>query len=87
MANMNPLKFYSPLGRLRVKAGLSQDEAAKRLGIKPMTLSRWERGRHKISERMQQKLAELYAVSWNDIIEASHPALVDYTGLSPQKDG
>ncbi len=32
------------LKRLRAKLGLDQVELARRLGVHPMTVSRWERG-------------------------------------------
>ena len=38
------------LKRIRQAAGLSQERLAYRLNISAMTVSRWERGKHRISQ-------------------------------------
>lgn len=38
------------LKRIRQAAGLSQERLAYRLNISVMTVSRWERGKHRISQ-------------------------------------
>lgn len=37
------------LARLRVKAGLTQEEAARRTGVTRVTIWRWESGRHRLT--------------------------------------
>lgn len=47
----------------RVNAGLTQKEAARRLGINPDTLAHYEKsGSGKLSLEMLRKLAELYRI-------------------------
>jgi len=51
----------------RIKAGLSQKEAAERLNILQASLSRAESGRN-VSPEMLQRMAQLYGVSWIDFL-------------------
>lgn len=44
----------------RVNAGLTQEEAARRLGINADTLARYEKDSSKLTLEMLKKLAELY---------------------------
>jgi transcriptional regulator with XRE-family HTH domain len=44
----------SEMRRLREKLGLKQTELAQRLGVHPMTVSRWERGIGAISKPVEQ---------------------------------
>lgn len=48
----------------RVNAGLTQEEAARRLGINPDTLARYEKksGSGKLSLEMLKKMADLYKI-------------------------
>lgn len=46
----------------RVNAGLTQEEAARRLGINPDTLARYEKTSGKLSLEMLKKLADLYKI-------------------------
>lgn len=46
----------------RVNAGLTQKEAARRLGINPDTLASYERKSNKLTLEMLRKLAELYRI-------------------------
>lgn len=46
----------------RVNAGLTQEEAAKKLGINPNTLARYERDSGKLSLEMLKKLSDLYKI-------------------------
>lgn len=46
----------------RVNAGLTQEKAARQLGINPDTLSRYEKDSGKLSLEMLQKLADLYKI-------------------------
>lgn len=46
----------------RVNAGLTQKEAARRLGINPDTLASYERKSNKLTLEMLKKMAELYRI-------------------------
>jgi transcriptional regulator with XRE-family HTH domain len=64
----------SRLKRAREAAGLEQAEVAERLGVDPMTVSRWERGKHSIKSVHVTALARLYrvpleAISSNDTLD------------------
>lgn len=52
----------------RVNAGLTQKEAAKRLGISKATLASYENYKTKPDIEMAQKIAALYNMTVNDII-------------------
>ena len=47
----------------RLKAGLSQAEAARKTGVNPVTVWRWETGKSDMTFREAVKLAEIYDVS------------------------
>ena len=49
----------------RVNAGLTQEAAARKLGINPDTLSRYEKESGKLSLEMLKKLADLYKIPTN----------------------
>lgn len=46
----------------RVNAGLTQEEAARRLGINPDTLARYEKQSDKLTLGLLKKLADLYKI-------------------------
>ena len=46
----------------RVNAGLTQEKAARKLGINPDTLARYEKDSGKLSLEMLEKLADLYKI-------------------------
>ena len=52
----------SPIVRARLKAGLTQEQFAKLLGVSRRTLEQWEQGRRKPSRAAKTliKVAELY---------------------------
>lgn len=52
----------------RINAGLSQDEAAKALGITQQTISSYEKGESYPRVPMIKKIEDLYGVSYNDLI-------------------
>ena len=60
------LSYLKPIGlRLasaRTRAGMKQDEVAKKLSIQSTTLSAWENGRKRMSLEQLVKLADLYEV-------------------------
>ena len=51
----------------RVNAGLSQQEAAKKLGIDRSTLYLWENGKSSPSVIMFKRIEEIYGISYNAI--------------------
>ena len=55
------------LRALRVNAGLTQEEAAKRLGISEETLANWERGRTFPDVRGVQRIESLYNYPYANI--------------------
>lgn len=50
----------------RVNAGYTQARAAKELGINPMTLSSWERGKTYPNSMYLYKLSKMYNVEPSD---------------------
>lgn len=40
--------------------GLTQDEVAKHIGVHKQTVSKWERGKHKITKKSLDKLMSLW---------------------------
>ena len=61
----------SALGMLRQKAGLTQAEAARKLGKHQTILSDWERGEYPPDSVAVERLASLYGVEWEKINEAA----------------
>lgn len=55
------------LQRLRRRAGLTQEQAARRAGISNLTLGRIERGQQWSDFRVFQKLAQTYEVSFSEL--------------------
>lgn len=56
------------LKALRVNAGIDQETAASKLGIKARTLSSWENGKTFPNVPQIMKIEKLYNVNYNDII-------------------
>lgn len=56
------------LKALRANSGLSQEKAAKKLGVAAATLSKWERAKSFPNAIEIGKIEELYRTSYNDII-------------------
>ncbi len=50
------------LKRCRTKSRLTQTDLARSLGIHPMTVSAWERGRQEPSVKQLKTLAQLFSV-------------------------
>ena len=55
------------LAAARTNAGLSQKDAAKKLGISNTTLCAWENGKSFPKQPMIEKICELYAVPYDSI--------------------
>lgn len=56
------------LKMLRVRDNLTQEVAAKALGISPSTLSKWETGKSFPDVLDINKIENLYRINYNDII-------------------
>lgn len=55
------------LKAIRVNKGLTQEEAAKRIGISKNTLSEYERGRTYPDIPILKRIEQAYNVGYNDI--------------------
>lgn len=49
----------------RVNAGLSQEEAAKKIGVAASTLRNWEAGKTFPNQPKIEKLCEVYSISFD----------------------
>lgn len=52
---------------MRINAGMSQKEAAKKLGIAQNTLSQFETGTNKVRAEWMPKLAQLYGCTIEEL--------------------
>jgi transcriptional regulator with XRE-family HTH domain len=74
----SPESLGGRLKRAREAAGLEQADVAAQIGVDPMTISRWERGKHGIKAMHLTALARLYrvpveAISSTDPLDESVP--------------
>lgn len=60
----------SPLARIRVQAGYSQEKAAVLIDITGKTLARYEHGVSDVPMRIAEKMAVLYRVPFETIRKA-----------------
>lgn len=56
------------LKRWRGAAGLTQKEAAKRIGVSEQTLLSWEKGRTYPTVDLIPAIEEAYSLKWEDVI-------------------
>lgn len=63
----NPPLAMSELRNHRMRLGLSQSEAARRLGLSEAAVNRHERGNRRPDLRTLQQYAELYGVTLFDL--------------------
>lgn len=64
------LKFSIYMKELRLKAGFSVDEAARKIGVGVSTVEDWERGLSFPSELSAQRISSVYKVSQQEWLEA-----------------
>ena len=57
------------IAAVRVRAGMSQAEAAERAGVAPVSLSRWETGSRAPSVTMLFKLSQALGVRIGDLVD------------------
>lgn len=56
------------LKELRTRAGLRQDDVAKKLDVNQAAVSRWEAGETKPSRKYHKKLAKLYGCTVDELL-------------------
>jgi transcriptional regulator with XRE-family HTH domain len=66
---MDMTAFGARLKALRTGKGLSQEEAARRLGVSPQSVSKWENGRNSPELSVILPLARLLGVSAEELLE------------------
>lgn len=70
--------FASNLKQLRLKRGLTQEQAAEVLGTSPQSVSRWECGNTMPDVLMLPAIAELYCVTIDDLFHGNTIAYGSY---------
>lgn len=65
----------SPLATLRLRAGLSQQQIAERMGVSQPQVARCEQGKHDPGTETIARLAEALGVSIAEVFEAAHEGL------------
>lgn len=59
--------FTISLKAARVNAEMTQDEAAKYMGVARATIHNWENGKKPIKEYQKKQFAELYKINLENI--------------------
>ncbi|MBM9561310.1 MAG: helix-turn-helix transcriptional regulator [Lactobacillus sp.] len=62
MTDLIPTEVKHTIKDLRVRAGLSQSEASKKLGVTEPTLRKWENDSSVLSFRQMKEIADLYHI-------------------------
>ena len=62
MTELIPTEVKHTIKDLRVRAGLSQSEASKKLGVTEPTLRKWENDSSVLSFRQMKEIAGLYHI-------------------------
>lgn len=74
------MKYVNNLKDLRKKAGFTQDELAKKIGISKRTLAYWEKGENNIKPEKAEELAKIFNVSVAYLLGYSeYESLLDIT--------
>jgi len=71
--------------RLRERRGLSQEQIAKRLGLKKQSISNWENGNAMPSMDMFLNLVELFNTTPNVLLGYETEAGIDVSGLTEKE--
>ena len=75
-------EYGHALRRWRRLRGVKQSHAAELLGVTQATLSRWERGHHRLPEAAERKLAQLLRAPLDSAGDAGLRRLVEGSALS-----
>ena len=75
-------EYGRALRRWRRLRGVKQSHAAELLGVTQATLSRWERGRHRLPEAAERKLSQLLRAPLYSAGDAGLRRLVEGSALS-----
>lgn len=71
-------QYLITLEAARVNAGLTQVDAANKLGVHPQTLARWERDSSKVPYAKICKIEETYHIPKGLIFLASSSSLLEF---------
>ena len=71
MTGLIPTEVKHTIKDLRVRAGLSQSEASKRLGVTEPTLRKWENDSSVLSFRQMKEIASFYHIPLDYIFLAT----------------
>lgn len=63
------MEFNQLMRNLREKTGLTQEEAAIKMGVTTNTIQNWERGSCKPGIELLSVISEVYTVKTDDIIQ------------------
>ena len=74
-------EFARTLRRWRRLRGIKQSHAAEMFGVTQATLSRWERGQHRLSDDVMRKLSSLLAAPLDSAADAGLRQLVESSTL------
>lgn len=78
---MNDYRFGNTIYELRRKAGLSQSELARALGVTDKAVSKWENGRAKPATKTLRKLSALFGVSVEQLLKLKEASNVRITKI------
>lgn len=76
------MEFSSNLKLFREKAGLTQDDLAKKLYITRQSISKWENGTAEPSIEVLLKLAEIFDISVDELLKSEQPKIKDERKIS-----
>jgi DNA-binding XRE family transcriptional regulator len=65
----------SPLSAMRLRAGLSQQQVAERMGISQPQVARYEQGKHDPGTETIARLAKALGASVDEVFKAAHESL------------
>jgi transcriptional regulator with XRE-family HTH domain len=82
------LEIADAIKKARISAGLTQLQAAEKLGITYQAISNYERGKTRVDTDTLRKLCDIYGISVLDVFtEQKNPANEVVDGLTPAEAG
>ena len=69
-------RMLNTLKNLRLRAGLTQEEAARRINVKQNQISSWEHGRFLPMARRIPAIAKTYRCTAEDVIDAMNETII-----------